>query len=507
MTKESTKAALACCLIGLCFGLIFELPVLAGFFGVVGALLAWSYFAASDATGDGSNAVFKLLGVAFSWDDICAHIIIIGRSGCGKTLGALKSILIQMAKNDQKWGAIVLDEKGDFHQLLTGVWTALGKEERLTVLRVPLPAEAALMDSPPIRINLIGDRSVPWETYAQLVIDVAVSQGQKTDNAFFKTQGRAVITKVFEALVLAGHPVTLEAAHTFVSDPALHRLIVDTIKRNVAPTNKARSVVDYWESLDEKSAGQKDGVLSTAENYLLPYAAENVAHVFSSQDPNFDLREVDNCRIIVPSIPQLYLTSRSYIHAFLKLWFFFDTFRRYDLPNSRFAIAQLPKRGLIIDEAQNSLLGSEEGLADHKAIDKVRGAGAFLIYAMQSYSSAKPNLQDQSKVDTIFANIGTHIIHAIKDAHGRETASKQFVTFDKKKVSRSFNHHGDLTMSETTEEKPTRKPDFFLNLRKFEAIITHVEGRTAHGTIEPLTDDGRAIEKWFRSSRVARDFE
>jgi hypothetical protein len=62
-------------------------------------------------------------------------------------------------------------------------------------------------------------------------------------------------------------------------------------------------------------------------------------------------------------------------------------------------------------------------------------------------------------------------------------------------------------MSETTEEKPTRKPDFFLNLRKFEAIITHVEGRTAHGTIEPLTDDGRAVEKWFRSSRVARDFD
>ena len=48
--------------------------------------------------------------------------------------------------------------------------------------------------------------------------------------------------------------------------------------------------------------------------------------------------------------------------------------------------------------------------------------------------------------------------------------------------------------------------DFFLTLKKFEAIITHVEGRTAHGIIAPLTDDGTRVERWYESSSFNRDF-
>jgi type IV secretory pathway TraG/TraD family ATPase VirD4 len=505
MTKESTKAAMAFCFLGTWLSFLFKQPLSGWVFAALTLFLGWSYFTAVSDRRKTINVIFRILGIAFTWDDLCAHLVIIGRSGCGKTAGVLKSILTQMARNADNWGAIILDEKGDFHEMLHGIWTALGKAERLVIVRVPLPEEAAKIDLPPVRVNLIGDRTVPWATYAQLVIDVAVSQGQKTDNAFFKSQGRNIITRIFEALELVGHPVTLATAHAFVSNKDVYKQVIADLELTRNP--QALELVQYWLTLDVTSAGQKDGIFSTADNYLMPYSQEIIANVFSSIEPNFTLKEIDNCKLVVPSIPQLYLFNRSYIHAFIKLWFFFDTFRRYDLPNSRQVIQTLPKRGLIIDEAQNSLLGSEEGLADHKAIDKVRGAGAFLIYAMQSYSSAKPNIQDESKVNTIFANMGTHVIHAIKDHPGRETASKMFVSYDKKKTTRSFGHNGDLSVSETTEEKPTRRPDFFLNLRKFEAIVSHVEGRTAHGYIEPVTDDGMRVEEWYRASRFNRNFD
>jgi len=505
MTKESTKAAFALCVLGAAAALVFKLQIPAVLFVGFACLLAWSYWTGVREASSMSPVVMRLLGIPFTWEDICAHIVIIGRSGCGKTVGALKSILIQLVKNVPNWGGVILDEKGDFHEMLAAIWLAQGKSDRLVILRVPLPDEAAKIDTPAVRVNLIGDKSIPWSTYAQLVIDVAVSQGQKTDNAFFKTQGRTILTKIFEAIDLAGHPVTLSTAYAFVANDDVFKVVLSSL----APlpiTPHLSEVRNYWGNLDSTAPGQRDGIFGTAKNYLAPYAEPLIAEVFCAQNPNFDLKQIDDCKLVVPSIPQIYLFSRSYVQAFIKLWFFFDTFRRYDLPNSRAAIPRLPRRGLIIDEAQNSLLGSEEGLADHKAIDKVRGAGAFLIYAMQSYSSAKPNIQDDSKVNTIFANIGTHIIHRINDAPGRKIASEMFILFDKKKVTKNYGRSGELSVSETTEEKPTRRPDFFLTLKKFEAIITHVEGRTAHGIIAPLTDDGTRIERWYDSSSFNRDF-
>ena len=505
MNAESTKAAFGLCLMGGLAAFFFKLPVPAAFFAAFAALLAWSYWAGLRDAHSTSPVVLRLLGIAFTWEDICAHVVIIGRSGCGKTVGALKSILVQLVKNVPNWGGVILDEKGDFHEMLGAIWRAQGKSDRLVILRVPLPEEAALIDKPAVRVNLIGDRSIPWSTYAQLVIDVAVSQGQKTDNAFFKTQGRTILTKIFEAIALSGHPVTLATAYEFVANDDVFKLILSALDL-LPPSQHLSEVRVYWANLDATAPGQRDGIFGTAKNYLAPYGEPLIAEVFCSQEPNFDLKEIDDCKLVVPSIPQLYLFSRSYVQAFIKLWFFFDTFRRYDLPHSRTAIPRLPRRGLIIDEAQNSLLGSEEGLADHKAIDKVRGAGAFLIYAMQSYSSAKPNIQDDSKVNTIFANIGTHIIHRINDAPGRKIASEMFVLFDKKKITKSYGKAGDISVSETTEEKPTRRPDFFLTLKKFEAVITHVEGRTAHGIIAPITDDGAHVESWYKSSSFNRNF-
>lgn len=446
----------------------------------------------------GGSIVLSLLGIGWTLDDILAHMIVVGRSGCGKTASIFRTILIQLSRNIPSWGAVILDDKGDLHHVVANIFKALGIYDRLIITRVPLPGEP----DPKYRMNLIGDRSLPWETHAQLVIDVAVSQGQKSTNPFFKTQGRPTIAAILATLDEAGHPVTLSTAYDFISTKETYLMVLESIQLKDTPA--ARSLLSFWRDFEEKGPDERSGIKSTTQNYLHPYSIPDIAEVFCSQEPNLEFSVIESGKVLMPSVPQLHISSRGYIYAFFKLIFFYRGLRRYDIYDQSQIRNVLPLF-LMIDEAQNTLLGSEEGLADHKAADRLRGARCGLIYLMQSYSSAHPNIQDEHKVNTIFANIGSHIVCAIKDPPGREFASKMFGEIEKKKITRTRSR-GDTSVSVTTEDKPVRRPAFFLNLKKFEAVIGHIEGKTAHGVIPPLTDDGKKVAPWFRATSRLFDF-
>lgn len=440
----------------------------------------------------GGSTVLSLLGIGWTLDDILAHLIVVGRSGCGKTASIFRTILIQLSRNLPAWGAVILDDKGDLHHVVENIFKALGIHDRLVIARVPLPGQPDAL----YRMNLIGDRSLPWETHAQLVIDVAVSQGQKSTNPFFKTQGRPTIAAILETLDEAKMPVTLFTAYQFISNIEYYEQVIEIVQDDATPRGKR--LLAFWLDFERKGPDERSGIKSTTQNYLHPYSIPEIAEVFCSAEPNLDFSLIESGKVLMPSVPQLHISARGYIYAFFKLIFFYRGLRRYDVYDQSQIRNVLPLF-LMIDEAQNTLLGSEEGLADHKAADRLRGARCGLIYLMQSYSSAHPNIQDEHKVNTIFANIGSHIVCAIKDPPGREFASKMFGEIEKKKITRTTSR-GSTSISITTEDKPVRRPSFFLNLKKFEAVIGHVEGKTAHGVIPPLTDDGSKVAPWFRGS-------
>src|SRR6266540_2131094 len=109
--------------------------------------------------------------------DFRRHWLCVGKIGSGKTFGFIKTLLIEVCKKLPNWGGVAIDEKGDFWQLMTRVFRALRCSSKLVVLRCRLPGDQT--EKLPDTINLIGDRSVPFETWAQLIVDVAVTQGQK----------------------------------------------------------------------------------------------------------------------------------------------------------------------------------------------------------------------------------------------------------------------------------------------------------------------------------------
>ncbi|WP_342751190.1 TraG/TraD/VirD4 family protein (plasmid) [Termitidicoccus mucosus] len=132
---------------------------------------------------------------------------------------------------------------------------------------------------------------------------------------------------------------------------------------------------------------------------------------------------VDKGFILCPSIPQAYLSQRRYITAWFKLAGYYHLLRRFD-DYSEEEHAKLTPVILLADEGQNSLLCSEEGLADHNTLDKIREARGTLILAMQSYSSALPPLDGKKEIaEVVFTNLNNHVIGAIRDETGREMAA------------------------------------------------------------------------------------
>src|SRR5690606_694167 len=105
--------------------------------------------------------------------------------------------------------------------------------------------------------------------------------------------------------------------------------------------------------------------------------------VFCSEKPNtFSFSHLDRGGVLSVTMPQSLATERRYIQTYLKILFYTHALRRYDLDPS-----ERDRRNLLLlvaDEFQDIITTSEDGISDHKVIDRIRGAGACVIGGMQS---------------------------------------------------------------------------------------------------------------------------
>jgi hypothetical protein len=479
-------------LAGVGIGLFYRDPLLYGGFAAFAGANLFLGLAAGPSFPRRREAL-RILDVPFTDDEVCAHIGVFGRSGCGKTAGAFRNIFTQLRTTRPKAGIYLPDEKGDLHRHAQRIMEAKGQSDKLVLLRVEPPDR--FKDDPPLRMNFLSDRSITWESYAQLVIDVAVSQGQKTTNPFFKTQGATTIAKIFRTLEVAGAPVTLAMAYQFISDKESSEKVLEllALKPNDA---EAQSLLSFWTNFETKGGDEKSGIKSTTENYLAPYADPEIAATFSAIDPTVSFDTLNDGNVLCFSIAQTYLRARRYCMAFGKTLVFYKGLRRYD-DYDESMLQKLPRIFIIVDEAQNSLLNSEEGLAEITALDKLRGAGVGCIYLMQSYSSVGPKLHDKEVINTFFANLNTHIVYAIKDEPGRQLAADNFLKTEqsKRSVTRGATNS---SVTITKEQKYNFEPSTFGRLKKFQCRLINPEGKIAHGTIPPLSDDGESVASWYR---------
>jgi hypothetical protein len=453
-----------------------------------------------------------------SWtiQDFMRHWLIVGRSGCGKTISAVKRLMIAFYKAQPKGGGLVTDEKGDFAFLVEDVFKAIGLRNKLLVIRVPPPEDHET--KPAVAMNLLGDRRISWSTYASFIVDVAVSQGQKTSQAFFKTQARDRIEDAMETIEMAGLPVTLVNVYEFFKLEHCRLWVLEELEArgneiaaSIAAKEKSGAPPDekeqtrakrietlghLWLEFASKAGEEASGIKSTAENYLRPYAERGLENTFSAYDRTdlVSMDDMDKQRVLVPTIPQSY-TGRRYIMAFFKILYYQHALMRYDRFGAK--VAEAPPLVLWADEGQNTLLPTEGGLSDITSLDKIRAANCTVVFAMQDYVSAIPAIDGQDKAEVLFTNLNNQLIFSLNSSKGRKIASDHIGESEQWEYSHSTASKSGRSISRSKKLKAIYPPTYFRNLRRFQCVMLHCEGRFLTTVLPPVNDNGRGVPRWY----------
>ena len=462
-------------LIAVCFGVAvivrltvaepvgYWLPVLAE--GVGG----WLAFCALTAGFEAKAAiVLRLWGLEWTRDEACCHFFITGATGTGKTARAVVPIVHGLRSTLPDTGVLAVDSKGALWKPLAAMAKKLGQEKSLRLIRVRPTHIAPDQWTPPLRLNILGDASVPWSTYAKIIVDTATASGQRGGQAFFKESARDVITHAMHALELAQLPVTLANVHDAICISTETALLLARLAEHPSPTAEVER--QYFSDFAAQPPEQKSGTVSTVANYLRPYTPPDIRQVMCSITPNFTLAEVDAGRLICLSVPQTYQVERRYLNLLFKQLFFLHAFRRFDLEPDEMRRRNLI--ALVLDEGQKTTLVSEDGFSDHATVDELREAGVSLISATQTPLSLYAAFETERKADVFMANLRTQIHFRAADEKGAKILSEKMGGREIRKYSGGVSS-GRTSRNWQPMDEPWFKPTSFLSLADGKAVVKH----------------------------------
>ncbi len=429
----------------------------------------WTYCAFRPEEGRRKSWVLELGGVRWNEADFCRGWEIDGRTGSGKTASGVVPILYALKKNRPEVGILALDTKGDLGEPIEAIAADLNRIDDLRPLEVR-PDGAPRDWEPRFAMNLVADRSIPFSTYAKLLVDVATAAGQKGGQAFFKNAAQVAIQNGLATLAVLDKAVTVDNCYALITDATELAMRVKALEKSNHPLQP--SLMDYYREFIKQPPEQLGGIRSTVFNYLHPYTTPDIAEVFCSTDATFDLKEIDEGRLIYVKIPQKYQTEKRYIGLFIKVLYYLHALRRYDLPSRERA-----RRNLIVgafDEAQEAVLLSEDGISDYNVVDKIRGARATAIYSSQSPTSYIPPMGSREKADVFLLNLGNKIYFTAADKQASEMIADSIGKRTIKKPTWSTGG-GKRSVSWTEHDEHLIKPHVLRSLPKHVAIIRHCE--------------------------------
>jgi type IV secretory pathway TraG/TraD family ATPase VirD4 len=424
------------------------------------------------------RAVLRLWGLEWTRDEVCSHFFITGATGTGKTARAVVPIIHGLRSTLRDTGILAVDSKGALWRPLAEMAKALGHENDLRLIRVR-PTHVPMADwQPPLRLNLLEDRAVPWSTYAKMLVDTATAAGQRGGQAFFKESARDVITHAMQLLDLLGEPVTLDQVYDAICSS--HRMShlrkeLEKLAESDKPTQAAAKLEQqYFNDLMAQPPEQRGGTVFTVANYLRAYIPPDIAQVFCSKVPNFSLREIDEGQLICLSVPQTFQVERKYLNLLCKQLFFLHAFRRFDLDAD-----EMHRRNvivLVLDEGQKTTLVSEDGFADHTTVDELREAGVCLISATQTPLSLYAAFDTETKADVFMANLRTQIHFRAADEKGAKILSDKMGGREGKKHSGGYAG-GKPSSTWQFQNMPWFKPVDLQALPEGRAIVRHPSNR------------------------------
>ena len=420
----------------------------------------------------------------FEWsqNDFCRGWLITGQTGSGKTVCAIKTIITSLFRDCPDWGGAVVDQKGQFYEVVKEVASTLDMEEKLIVLRVGNDAKN--------RYNLLSYPGIPWRSYAGIIVDTAESIGVRFSDSFWKNSAEELI-EVMLQLVAAGKTPTFADLYDIINDKENMQSLVDdlTLMSNALSGIEQEMALKKLKQFMKLSQGQKDGILGACKNMLNFFGNPVIREVFCPEQNNVDFTEIDNGKIFVISMPQKYSRERNYFNTFLKLLFSNHARFRFDTPAKYNLIA------FVADEAQLVVTSSEMS-SDHDTVAITREANATYILATQSITSLAPKLTKE-KLDVLILNLASQIYFTVADSKSAKLVSEVFGEHTVIEESKSTGNHGTTT-SRREVEKPIYKPSELRSLKKYQCIIKHPDGRHEKLYMPPVGEKGKIPYFYYR---------
>jgi hypothetical protein len=431
--------------------------------------------------------------VGFHWDrnDFCRGWLVTGDTGAGKTF-AINALLHSVFQNEPDWGGLCCDEKGIYYETLVKMANRYGREQDLLLLQTR-PDRVSEDWTPPTCFNLLSDETIPWSTYATVIVDTASSLTSGTeDKGFFKTQAHANIGRGIQFFRLLGLVPTMHHLLEMLQyQPVLRAMLQQLEPLKNAGNPDARECYDHFlNGFLHQPAEQLGGVISTIYNYLNYFTNPEISEVFGAEENSFEFAALDEGAIICVSLPQKYQTERRYITTILKLLFYTHALRRFDPrpPGSR----KFKDDNLLVcwqDEAQRFITESDGN------VDVIRQAQTTTVLAAQSKLSFLPALGSKEKAEVTILNLRNRIIFKAADRACAES-SADFI--GKRMIwKRSYTRgRGSHSTTRTREEEYLIKPFELMSLPKFTAIVKHCEKGYRKRRIHPVDADGKT-PSWY----------
>ena len=433
----------------------------------------------------------SLAGFHWNRNDFCRGWLVTGDTGAGKTF-AINALLHSVFQNEPDWGGLCCDEKGIYYESLLTMANRYGREPDLLLLQTR-PDHASEDWTPAARFNLLSDETIPWSTYATVIVDTASSLASGSeDKGFFKTQAHANIGRGIQFFRLLGLVPTMHHLLEMLQyQPVLRAMLqqLEPLKNEGNPD--ARECYDHFlNGFLHQPAEQLGGVISTIYNYLNYFTNPEISEVFGAEENSFEFAALDEGAIICISLPQKYQTERRYITTILKLLFYTHALRRFD-PRPA-GSRKLEDDNLLVcwqDEAQRFITESDGN------VDVIRQAQATAVLAAQSKLSFLPALGSKEKAEVTILNLRNRIIFKAADRACAES-SADFI--GKRMIwKRSYTRgRGNHSTTRTREEEYLIKPFELMSLPKFMAVVKHCEKGFRKRRIHPIDADGKT-PSWY----------
>jgi len=270
----------------------------------------------------------RVLGMASTPEDFTRGWLITGFTGSGKTT-ALIHLLFQIFKHVPNFGAVFLDQKGIFWEIIERMAKHFHREKDLVLIRTK-PLNAPPSWQPTATINILGDPSVPASSYATFLIDTYSSlnpKGEGGSSAFFKSKGQEMMALGIETLRLIKEPVTIPRLERFLCDDSTQEMSLIKLANLKATHPSALKIHQNILSIKSLPPETLGGIIGYIGNILKPFTEENIASIFCADNPTFSVSEIDQGKLICVSIPQSLTLQRLFINTLLKLFFYFHAQR------------------------------------------------------------------------------------------------------------------------------------------------------------------------------------